>query len=154
MNKVIITGRLTADPELRQTQSGTATCRFTVACDRRFANKQTNEREADFITCIAFKNSAEFISKWFQKGKMILVEGNLRTGSYKDKNHSDVTHYTTDVYVDNVELCGDKGSGQAEQTATQNIVQQAQAAGVQTEQMSYGNLSDFEEILSDGDVPF
>ena len=154
MNKVIITGRLTADPELRQTQSGTATCRFTVACDRRFANKQTNEREADFITCIAFKNSAEFISKWFQKGKMILVEGNLRTGSYKDKNHSDVTHYTTDVYVDNVEFCGDKGSGQAEQTATQNIVQQAQAAGVQTEQMSYGNLSDFEEILSDGDVPF
>ncbi len=151
MNKVIITGRLTANPELRQTQSGTATCRFTVACDRRFANKQTNEREADFITCIAFKNSAEFISKWFQKGKMIAVEGTLRTGSYKDKKHDDVTHYTTDVLVDNVEFCGDKGSGQAEQTPAQNIVQQAQAAGVQTS----NNLDDYEEILSDAsDLPF
>lgn len=154
MNKVIITGRLTSDPELRQAQSGTATCRFTVACDRRFTNKQTNEREADFITCLAFKNTAEFISRYFNKGKMIAVEGTLRTGSYKDKKHDDVTHYTTDVLVDNVEFCGDKGSGQAEQTPAQNMVQQAQAAGVQTNQMSYGNLSDFEEILSDGDVPF
>jgi single-strand DNA-binding protein len=148
MNKVIITGRLTADPELRQTQSGTATCRFTVACDRRFANKQTNEREADFITCIAFKNSAEFISKWFQKGKMIAVEGTLRTGSYKDKKHDDVTHYTTDVLVDNVEFCGDKGSGQAEQSPAQNMVQQAQGAGIET-----GSLDEY-EVISDGAVPF
>ena len=148
MNKVIITGRLTANPELRQTQSGTATCRFTVACDRRFANKQTNEREADFITCIAFKNSAEFISKWFQKGKMIAVEGTLRTGSYKDKKHDDVTHYTTDVLVDNVEFCGDKGSGQAEQTPAQNMVQQAQGAGIET-----GSLDEY-EVISDGAVPF
>lgn len=148
MNKVIITGRLTADPELRQTQSGTATCRFTVACDRRFANKQTNEREADFITCIAFKNSAEFISKWFQKGKMIAVEGTLRTGSYKDKKHDDVTHYTTDVLVDNVEFCGDKGSGQATQSPAQSIVNQAQGAGIET-----GSLDEY-EVISDGAVPF
>lgn len=155
MNKVILTGRLTADPELRQSQSGVASCKFTIACDRRFANKQTGQREADFISCLAFKNTAEFISRYFNKGKMIAVEGSLRTGSYKDRNHSDVTHYTTDVLVDNVEFCGDKGSGQAEQTPAQNMVQQAQAAGVQTNQMSYGNLSDFEEILSDGkDVPF
>ena len=148
MNKVIITGRLTADPELRQSQSGVASCKFTVACDRRFANKQTNEREADFITCIAFKNSAEFISKWFQKGKMIAVEGTLRTGSYKDKKHDDVTHYTTDVLVDNVEFCGDKGSGQAEQTPAQNMVQQAQGAGIET-----GSLDEY-EVISDGTVPF
>lgn len=154
MNKVIITGRLTADPELRQSQSGVASCKFTVACDRRFANKQTGQREADFISCLAFKNTAEFISRYFNKGKMIAIEGSLRTGSYKDKKHDDVTHYTTDVLVDNVEFCGDKGSGQAEQTPAQNMVQQAQAAGVQTNQMSYGNLSDFEEILSDGDMPF
>jgi single-strand DNA-binding protein len=82
---------------------------------------------------------------------MIAVEGSLRTGSYKDKKHDDVTHYTTDVLVDNVEFCGDKGQAQ---TPSQNMVQQAQAAGVQTNQMSYGNLSDFEEILSDGDTPF
>lgn len=154
MNKVIITGRLTADPEFRQTQSGVASCRFTVACDRRFADKNTGKREADFITCIAWRQQAEFVSRYFNKGKMIAVEGTLRTGSYKDKKHDDVTHYTTDVLVDNVEFCGDKGSGQAEQTPAQNMVQQAQAAGVQTNQMSYGNLSDFEEILSDGDTPF
>ena len=154
MNKVIITGRLTADPELRQSQSGVASCKFTVACDRRFADKNTGKREADFITCIAWRQQAEFVSRYFNKGKMIAVEGSLRTGSYKDKKHDDVTHYTTDVLVDNVEFCGDKGSGQAEQTPAQNIVQQAQGAGVQTNQMSYGNLSDFEEILSDGDIPF
>jgi single-strand DNA-binding protein len=148
MNKVIITGRLTADPELRQTQSGTATCRFTVACDRRFANKQTGQREADFISCLAFKNNAEFISRYFNKGKMIAVEGSLRTGSYKDKKHDDVTHYTTDVLVDNVEFCGDKGGGQAEQSPAQNMVQQAQGAGIET-----GSLDEY-EVISDGAVPF
>lgn len=153
VNKVILSGRLTADPELRQTQSGVASCRFTVAVNRRYADKSTGERQADFISCTAWKQTAEFVSRYFNKGKMIAVEGTLRTGSYQDRNHPDVTHYTTEVFVDNVEFCGDKGSGQA-QTPAQNMEQQAQAAGVQTNQMSYGNLSDFEEILSDGPVPF
>jgi len=148
MNKVIITGRLTADPELRQSQSGVASCKFTVACDRRFADKNTGKREADFISCLAFKNTAEFISRYFNKGKMIAVEGTLRTGSYKDKKHDDVTHYTTDVLVDNVEFCGDKGSGQTEQTPAQNMVQQAQGAGIET-----GSLDEY-EVISDGTVPF
>ena len=149
MNKVFLTGRLTADPELRQSQNGTSVCRFTIACDRRYANKKTGEREADFISCIAFKNTAEFVSRYFTKGKMITVDGSLRSGSYKDKKHDDVTHYTTDVLVDNVEFCGDKGGAT---NPAQGIVNQAQVAGVQTE--TYGNLSDFEEILSDGPVPF
>lgn len=153
MNKVIIMGRLTADPELRQTQSGVASCRFTVAVDRRYADKNTGERQADFISCTAWRQTAEFISRYFTKGKMIALEGTLRSGSYQDRNHPDVTHYTTEVFVDNVEFCGDKGSGQA-QASAQNMEQQAQAAGDQTNQMSYGNLSDFEEILSDGDTPF
>lgn len=154
MNKTILIGRLTSDPELRQSQSGTASCRFTVAVNRKFKN-QNGEYDADFISCVAFKQNAEFVSRYFSKGKMIAVEGTLRTGSYQDKNHSDVTHYTTDVFVENVEFCGDKGGGQASQSASQttaqNVVQQAQSVGVQTEQM---NLSDFEEILSDGDVLF
>ena len=148
MNKVIITGRLTSDPELRQSQSGVASCKFTVACDRRFADKNTGKREADFISCLAFKNTAEFISRYFNKGKMIAVEGTLRTGSYKDKKHDDVTHYTTDVLVDNVEFCGDKGGGQAEQTPAQNIVNQAQGAGIET-----GSLDEY-EVISDGTAPF
>lgn len=154
MNKVIIIGRLTADPELRTSQNGTASCRFNVAVNRKFKN-QNGEYDADFISCVAFKQTAEFISRYFSKGKMIALEGTLRTGSYQDRNHPDVTHYTTDVFIENVEFCGDKGSGQASQpapqTTAQNVVQQAQAQGVQTEQM---NLSDFEEILSDGSVPF
>lgn len=149
MNSVQILGRITADPELRQTQSGISTCRFTVAVDRKFTDKNTGERQADFISCVAWRQTAEFISKYFSKGKMIALEGSLRTGSYQDRNHSDVTHYTTEVYVDNVEFCGDKGNTQP---TGQDIVKNAQNAGIQTEQ--YGNLSDFEEILSDGDTPF
>ena len=153
MNKVVLIGRLTADPELRQTQSGISTCRFTVAVNRKFKN-QNGEYDADFISCTAWRQTAEFVSKYFSKGKMIAVEGSLRTGSYTDKNHSDVTHYTTDVFVDGVEFCGDKGTSNAATTAAQQpsnaqaVIQQAQQQGVPTD------LSEFEEILSDGDVPF
>ena len=152
MNKVVLVGRLTADPELRQTQSGVATCRFTVAVNRKFADKNTGERQADFITCQAWRQTAEFVSKYFSKGKMIALEGSLRTGSYTDKNHSDVTHYTTDVLVDNVEFCGGKndGSGSGNTQSAAPAPQQPQ----NNPDMSYGTLSDFEEILSDGDVPF
>lgn len=137
MNKVILMGRLTADPELRQTQSGVSCCRFTVAVDRPFADKATGKREADFISCTAWKQTAEFVSRYFSKGKMIMLSGSLRTGSYTDRNHSDVTHYTTEVFVDNVEFCGDK-SGKPS-TNPDN---------------AYSDLSQFEEVLSDGDVPF
>lgn len=111
MNKVILCGRLTADPELRQTTSGISTCRFTVAVDRRIANKETKEREADFVTCVAWRQSADFVSKYFSKGKLICVEGSLRNNNYQDKNHSDVTHYTMEVQVDNVEFVGGKNDG-------------------------------------------
>lgn len=151
MNRVNLIGRLTADPELRQTQSGVAVCRFTIAVDRKFKNKDTGEKEADFITCQAWRQTAEFVGRYFTKGSMIALEGSLRTGKYQDKNHSDVTHYTTDVMVDNVEFCGGKkensGGGNYEPAGVpaQEIVNQAQSMGVPAE---------FEEILSDGELPF
>ena len=171
MNKVILIGRLTADPELRQTQSGISSCRFTVAVDRRFADKNTGERQADFISCTAWRQTAEFVSRYFNKGKLICVEGTLRNNNYQDKNHPDVTHYTTDVQVDNVEFVGGKGesggNGGGYNNGGYNAPQNnynnnysappQQAAPQQpaaNDSMSYGNLSDFEEILSDGDVPF
>ena len=171
MNKVILIGRLTADPELRQTQSGIASCRFTVACDRRFADKNTGERQADFISCTAWRQTAEFVSRYFNKGKLICVEGSLRNNNYQDKNHPDVTHYTTDVQVDNVEFVGGKGESGGNggyqngggYGAPQNDYNNGYSAPPQqaapqqpqnNDSMSYGNLSDFEEILSDGDVPF
>lgn len=136
MNKVIIMGRLTSAPELRQTQSGISSCRFTVAVNRRFADKNTGEKQTDFISCVAWKNTAEFIAKYFNKGSMICVEGSLRTGSYKDKNHDDVTRYTTDLNVDNAEFCG----GKSENSNTANS--------------DFSDLSEFEEIIGDEDMPF
>lgn len=122
MNKTILIGRLTADPELRQTQSGVASCRFTVAVDRKFADKNSGEKQSDFITCVAWRQTAEFVSRYFNKGKMIALEGSLRTGKYQDKNHEDVTHYTTEVYVDNVEFVGGKSDGgQQTQTAPAKV---------------------------------
>lgn len=155
MNKVILIGRLTADPELRQTQNGTSFCRFTVAVSRKFANKDTGEREADFISCQAWRQTAEFINRYFKKGQMIAVEGTLRTGNYQDKNHSDVTHYTTDVLVENVEFCGSKSDNSKSITSDAATRQTAsQQPQNNNDNMSYGDLSDFEEILSDGDIPF
>lgn len=144
-----------SDPELRQTQNGIVSCQFTVAVNRKFADKNTGERQADFIRCQAWRQTAEFVGKYFSKGKMIALEGSLRTGSYTDRNHSDVTHYTTDVYVDNVEFVGGKNDNSGSRN-TQNT-QSAAPAPQQPQNnpdMSYGSLSDFEEILNDGEVPF
>lgn len=169
INKVILMGRLTADPELRQTQSGIASCRFTVAIDRRFADKNTGERQADFINVVAWRQQAEFVSRYFSKGRMIIVEGSIRNNNYTDNNG--VKHYGYDVVADNVSFGESKASASANSgssyTAPANnnynnsgysAPPQQQAAPQQPAQnndnMSYGSLSDFEEILSDGDVPF
>ena len=166
MNKVILMGRLTHDPELRTTQSGISSCRFTIAVNRKFKN-QNGEYDADFISCVAWRQTAEFISRYFSKGSMICISGSLRTGSYTDKNHSDVTHYTTDVFVDDAEFTGEKkqqGTTNQQQRPhfdsvndaagnqyARDLINQAQNAGITT---SPTDLSDFEEIIGDGDVPF
>ena len=157
-------GRMCSDPELRQTQSGISCCRFTIAVNRKFKN-ENGEYDADFISCVAWRQTAEFVSRYFSKGSMIAVSGSLRTGKYQDKNHSDVTHYTTDVYVDNVEFTGEKkqqGTTPNYQLPQQQRPQQQQQQpapqykphNALEEAQSWGNLSEFEEILSDGDVPF
>ena len=97
LNKVIIMGRLTADPELRQTPSGISTCRFSVAVDRGYKSKDTGERQTDFIRVTAWRQTAEFVSRYFSKGKMIIVEGSLRNNDYTDANG--VKHYSMDVQV-------------------------------------------------------
>lgn len=148
-------GRLTADPELRQTQNGIASCRFTVAVNRKFKNERSGEYDADFISCVAWRQTAEFVSRYFSKGKMIALEGALRTGKYQDRN--DVTHYTTDVYVDNVEFVGGKNEGNTQQNTTYQAPQQQtapQQPGAENQSMSYGNLEGYEELLSADDMPF
>lgn len=98
MNNVSLIGRLTKDPELKTTQSGLPVCRFTVAVDRTYSKDQT-----DFINCIAWRKTAEFISSYFSKGQRIALTGSIQTGSYTDKDGKTV--YTTDINVNNVEFC-------------------------------------------------
>lgn len=130
MNKTITIGRLTSNPELRTSQNGSTSCRFTVAVDRNMGKDR--EKSTDFISCTAFGKNGEFVSRYFSKGSWIGVEGSLRTGSYKDKNHEDVTHYTTEVWVDRVEFVGNKGDGgqQTQATPTQTETPTAPAEPV------------------------
>lgn len=166
MNCIHITGRLCADPELKQTQSGLSVCRFRVAVNRRFTNKQTGEREADFINCIAWRQTADFISRYFQKGGWIELSGELHNNDYTDNNG--IKHYGMVVQCDNVGFVGNKDGSQsaqnapyqAQQSTPPNYSQQQQASrqaaqNAPVQQMpQLGDLSEFEEILSDGDVPF
>ncbi|MCM1335086.1 MAG: single-stranded DNA-binding protein [Bacteroides sp.] len=103
-NKVILLGRITQDLELKTTQSGVSVLSFSVAVDRRYQTKG-EERKADFINCVAWRNEAEFISRYWSKGRPILVEGELQTRSYIDKNN--ITRYVTEVIVDRASFTGD-----------------------------------------------
>lgn len=104
INKVVLIGRLTKDPELRFTAgSGTAVARFTVAVNRQFKKDET-----DFINCVAFGKTAETISQYFVKGQQIAVNGNIRTGSYEAQDGT--KRYTTDVTVESFEFIGSKGN--------------------------------------------
>ena len=148
INKWIGMGRLTADPELRQTQSGVSSCNITVAIQRDFTDG-SGERQSDFISVVAWRQTAEFICKYFSKGNMIAVEGQLRTRTYDDKRHPDVKHYVTEVYADKVSFCGGKNeSGGAAKPAHNKPNPQAAAPA------PAADLSDFEDVVGDSDLPF
>ena len=110
MNKVILMGRLCADPEFRQTTGGTPCCRFRIAVDRPKA-KEVTHPEADFINVVAWRQRAEFISRYFSKGSRILVEGHIQNNDYTDNNG--VKHYGIEVLAENVEFCESKNAGAA-----------------------------------------
>ncbi|HBL82407.1 MAG TPA: single-stranded DNA-binding protein [Clostridiales bacterium] len=110
MNRWIGAGRLTKDPELRETATGTPVCNFTVAVARRFVRE--GQPEADFIPCITFGKSAEFVAKYFEKGKMIILEGSIQTRSWEDDEGQ--RHYMTECIADRVEF----GGGKSESTSS------------------------------------
>lgn len=112
MNTVQLVGRLTRDPDFRVSDGGSSTCRLTVACDRRF--KKDGQPSADFIPCVAFGKTAEFIDKYFFKGNRIGVTGRIQTGSYQGKDGNTV--YTTDVVIDSVEFVESKDSSGSKPT--------------------------------------
>lgn len=118
MNNVQLIGRLTADPELKHTQSGTACTRFNIAVDRRV--KQGEEKQTDFITIVAWQQRAEFICKYFSKGQKIALTGSIRTGNYTDKDGN--KRNTFEVWAENVEFCEGKsqqGQGQPQNRSKQ-----------------------------------
>ncbi len=121
MNKVILMGRLTADPELRYT-TGTdiPVCRFRLAVERPY-QKQGEERQADFFNIVAWRNTAEFISKYFRKGVRVLVEGSLRNNNYQDSNG--IKHYSVEVHVERVYFADGK-VGQTQEVSQAESEQQ------------------------------
>ena len=143
LNCAVIMGRLTADPELRQTPSGVSVTRFTVAVDRGYV-KAGEERKADFINVVAWRQTAEFVSRYFQKGSMIAVQGSIQTGSYEKDG---VKRYTVEISADNVSFCGSKSeSGTSGAPST--------TASTAAPSFSNGGINDFAAMADDDDLPF
>lgn len=124
MNQCVIIGNLVSDPELRQTQTGKSVVKFTVAVNNG-KDADGNDRPADFITCQAWEKRADFVAKWWKKGKPIALTGAFKTDKYQDKNHNDVTHYNSYILVNNVEFVG-KSEGNNAQTASQQTAAPAE----------------------------
>lgn len=145
MNNVSLIGRLTADPELKHTQSGIATTRFSIAVDRPFV-KQGEEKQADFINIVAWRQTAEFICKYFSKGRRIALTGRIQTGAYTDRDGS--KRYTFDVVADNAEFCDSKqdssGSGSGRGTPSAPATSPEAPAG----------LGDITDLPNYDDLPF
>ncbi len=152
LNKVILMGRITKELELKRTQSDISVCSFTIAIDRKFV-KQGEERKADFINCVAWRQQADFLSKYFHKGSMVNVIGSLQTRTWDDNNN--VRHYVTEVVVEEVNFTGEKaansGQGQAYSAPPQSYGQPPQ-------QPSHGGMYEqndgFAPIETTDDLPF
>lgn len=152
-NLVSLSGRLTADPELKTTQSGISNCRICIAVNRPY--QKDKEQEADFINVVAWRQTAEFICKYFQKGSPITVIGSMRNNNYTDSNG--VKHYAMDVQADNVGFAIKNSSDNVSASAAGYAFADPPKSAASTanqESAAIGGLEDFEEILSDGEVPF
>ena len=137
-NLVVLTGRLTADPELKTTSNGTSVVSFSIAVDRRYRTGE--ERQTDFINIVAWRSSAEFISKYFKKGSLIGIEGSIQTRKYTDKNGNNRTAF--EVVANNVQFVESKRDGAASV---------GESAG-----FSNADVNDFADLgdASDDDLPF
>ena len=148
-NKVILIGNMTADPELKQTASGTSVCSFSIAVNRRFAKTEQGQQTVDFINVVTWRQSAEFVSRYFKKGNPILVCGQLQTRTWNDNQGQ--KRYATEVVADEVSFVS---------SATQNGVAPVQGGQAYTPDAygapSFNNTgsANFEELPGDGDLPF
>ncbi len=141
LNCCVIMGRLTADPELRTTASNLSVTSFTVAVDRGYA-RPGEDKQTDFINVVAWRQTADFVTKYFRKGSMIAVQGSLQVRNYEDRNGNKRTAY--EIVASNVSFCGSKAeSGSAPAAANQNAA-------------SYSNAApdDFSTVVEEDDFPF
>ena len=154
MNTVSLMGRLTADPDVRQTAGGMMTARFILAVDRN--RTKDGKQETDFIRCVEFGKSAEFAGKFLRKGMKIAVIGSIRTGSYTDRDGKTV--YTTEVLVNENFFCERKAdqSGALSDGREQSYQPQVQGQGYQNAPSPAPAFdpSDFEEVMTEGKLPF
>ncbi len=145
LNVVVLTGRLTADPVIKSTASGVSYCRFSIAVERRY--KAGEDRQADFINIVAWRSSAEFVSKYFKKGQMIAIEGSIQTGKYIDNDGQNRTSF--EVVTNNVQFAdfGKKDNKPSADIEPNNDPLQNFSDSL--------NNQDFENITdSDDDLPF
>ncbi|MCR4925734.1 MAG: single-stranded DNA-binding protein [Clostridiales bacterium] len=143
LNCAVIMGRLTADPELRTTSTGLSVTSFSVAIDRGYA-KNGEEKQTDFLNVVAWRQTAEFVCKYFTKGQMIAVQGSIQTRKYEDKTGASRT--ATEIVASQVSFCGSKSEGSSVGANIANAAQQPAS-------FATGNNSDFEELAED-DLPF
>lgn len=141
LNKIIIMGRLTRDPELRHTQSGVAVASFALAVDRDIKNKDTGEKATDFIDVVAWRGTGEFVSRYFTKGRMAVVEGRLQIREWTDKEGG--KRRTAEVVADNVYFGDSKKDGASSPYAPNA-----------TETSAGDNFVDITEELAAGELPF
>ena len=145
LNSVIIMGRLTADPELRTTPNGLSVTSFTVAVDRNY--KSGDERQTDFISVVAWRQTAEFIARYFHKGSALCVTGSLQTRTWQDQNGQ--KRYATEVVVDEAMFVDSKNEGGSAQTYTPDAYNTPSYASAPA-----AAAPKFEEIKTDDDLPF
>lgn len=149
-NKAILIGRLTVEPELKQTTTGTYLLNFQIAVDRRFRG-QDGERKADFITIVCWRERAEFVAKYFHKGDPIGIDGSIQTRNYEDRQGNKRT--AVEVVADNVFFVGGKSNNSGGGYAP---AQASAPAPIPAAPVAYssGAASDFEEVETDNDLPF
>lgn len=162
INRVVLVGRLTKDPELKYTQSGVAVCRFTLACNRPFKS-EGGEQQADFIQCVAWRKQAENISNYLRKGSLTGVDGRITTGSFEGQDGKRV--YTVEVVADSTQFLEPKGNSSERPNSSQDAPQQTNRQqqtntqpNYQTGQGGYGGQPQQYDVQSDyssqDDLPF
>lgn len=151
LNVVALLGRLTADPELRKTPNGVSITTFTLAVNRSYV-KQGGERQTDFIDIVAWRTTAEFITKYFKKGQMMALQGSLQTRTYEDKQGN--KRKAVEILADNVYFADSKGSGGGGQHSTYSTPDYTDSPASASPAFSQGSADDFAVVDDNEDLPF